>query len=95
MPTDGRLESPGPEAHSRPGSAAGERPGRIVRQRCRPDWPAIEADYRSGRHSLRQLAARHGCAPSTIANRATCDGWTRLATPDPGRRAGAAGGRRG
>ena len=46
-------------------------------RRRRLDWPAIEADYRSGLHSLRQMAARHGCAPSTIANKATRAGWCR------------------
>jgi hypothetical protein len=50
---------------------------RRIRQRARPDWPAIEVDYRAGGLSLRQMAAKHRCAPSTIANKATRDGWTR------------------
>ncbi len=58
-------------------AARGGRRDAAARQRCRPDWPAIESDYRSGRHSLRQLAVMHGCAPSTIANKATRDGWLR------------------
>jgi hypothetical protein len=50
---------------------------RRVRERARPDWPAIEVDYRAGGLSLREMAAKHRCAPSTIANKATRDGWTR------------------
>jgi transposase-like protein len=41
------------------------------------DWEAIEADYRAGEYSLRELARRHGCAHSSIANRATRQGWRR------------------
>ena len=69
--------NPQPEA----GAARGGRRDAAARQRCRPDWPAIESDYRSGLHSLRQLATMHGCAPSTIANKATRDGWLRDAAP--------------
>jgi len=50
---------------------------RRVRERARPDWPAIEADYRAGGLSLREMAIKHKCARSTIANKATRDGWTR------------------
>jgi hypothetical protein len=50
---------------------------RRVRERARPDWPAIEVDYRAGGLSLREMAAKHKCAPSTIANKAARDGWMR------------------
>ena len=67
-------------AYSAPEGAAG---GRVAGRRRRLDWPAIEADYRSGLHSLRQMAASHGCAPSTIANKATRAGWQRRAQERP------------
>ena len=41
------------------------------------DWAAVERDYRSGLYSLRELAGKHPCARSSIANRARKDGWTR------------------
>jgi hypothetical protein len=42
-----------------------------------PDWPLIEQDYRVAGLSLRQMAAKHGCHHSSIANRASRHGWTR------------------
>ena len=51
--------------------------GRRKRFRSRPDWKAVEHDYRSGVWSLRQLGAMHGCSHSSIANRAQREGWTR------------------
>jgi len=61
---------------------------RIRRPRPTPDWKAIEVDYRSGGYSLRELARRHGCDHSSIANRAARHGWRRGedspdATPAP------------
>jgi hypothetical protein len=50
---------------------------RTRRVNSRPDWPAIERDYREGRLSLRQLAIGHCCSHSTIANKARRDGWRR------------------
>lgn len=41
------------------------------------DWSAIERDYRSGLLSLRQLAHKHDCSHSAIANFAGRHGWTR------------------
>lgn len=41
------------------------------------DWNAVERDYRAGDMSLRQLAARHSCSHSAIANRAGALGWRR------------------
>jgi len=49
---------------------------RLVRRRD-IDWKAVERDYRVGILSLRQLAERHGCSHSAIANRATAAGWRR------------------
>jgi len=42
------------------------------------DWDAVESDYRRGRLSLREMAAKHSCSHSSIANRARRSGWTRL-----------------
>lgn len=41
------------------------------------DWPAMENDDRAGVLSLRNLAQKHDCAHSTIANFATRHGWAR------------------
>lgn len=41
------------------------------------DWEAIEADYRSGQLSLRQLSELYGPSPSTIQYRVKKDGWER------------------
>lgn len=53
-----------------------------VRAEGRPgagiDWLAVERDYREGRLSLRDLAGKHGCSHSAIANRATRLRWTRV-----------------
>jgi hypothetical protein len=58
-------------------------PGRTSRRingsRVPIDWQSVERDYRTGKHSLSELGARHGCASSTIANRATQEGWQREA----------------
>jgi hypothetical protein len=47
--------------------------------RARPDWTAIEAGYRCAQYSLREMARRHGCTHSSIANRARREGWSRRA----------------
>lgn len=39
------------------------------------DWETIEKVYRTGRHSLKQLSAEYGPAPSTIVKRAKKEGW--------------------
>lgn len=41
------------------------------------DWQAVECDYRAGRLSLREMAVKHGCSHSSIANRADRHAWTR------------------
>jgi hypothetical protein len=45
------------------------------------DWRDVERDYREGRLSLRQLALKHRCSHSTIANFAGRHGWTRDGCP--------------
>ena len=42
-----------------------------------PDWERIELDYRAGIKSLREIAADHAVAPSTITRRAKKQGWQR------------------
>ena len=41
------------------------------------DWESVERDYRAGTLSLREVAARHAYAHSTIANRASIERWER------------------
>jgi hypothetical protein len=41
------------------------------------DWEAVERDYRTGSLTLRELAGKHGCGHSAIANRAKRHGWSR------------------
>jgi uncharacterized protein YjcR len=41
------------------------------------DWHAVERDYRAGALSLRDMANKHGCSHSAIANRASRHQWTR------------------
>jgi len=52
-------------------------PAPLRRRRRDIDWNAIECDYRSASLSLRELAAKHGCSHSAIANFASRHGWTR------------------
>ena len=42
-----------------------------------PDWSSIEADYRAGLKSLRQMASEHGLSEGAIRKRAKKDDWTR------------------
>jgi len=55
-------------------------PEPLRRRRRDIDWSPIERDYRTGSLSLRELAAKHGCSHSAIANFAGRHGWTRSAT---------------
>jgi uncharacterized protein YjcR len=55
----------------------GGRPEPLRTHRRDIDWNAIERDYRCGSLSLRELAAKHGCSHSAIANFAGRHGWTR------------------
>lgn len=45
------------------------------RLRSKFDWEAIERDYRTGKHSLQELANKYGPHVSTISNRAVRDRW--------------------
>ena len=49
----------------------------IDKRRRYIDWDAIERDYRAGLLSLREMAQKHGCSHSTIANFASRNGWSR------------------
>ena len=42
-----------------------------------PDWERIEADYRAGIKTLRQIAGEHGVTHGAINKRAKRDGWSR------------------
>lgn len=66
------------EAHAL-GTAGGVRQ-RLHRRRD-IDWNAVERDYRTGAFSLRELAERHRCSHSAIANFAGRHGWTRDPSP--------------
>lgn len=40
------------------------------------DWEAIERDYRAGQLSMREIAAKHKVAPSSVMRRSEKHGWT-------------------
>lgn len=42
-----------------------------------PDWERIEADYRAGVLSLREIAASQGVSHTAINKRAKAEGWSR------------------
>lgn len=42
-----------------------------------PDWEAIEALYRAGSLSIREIAKRHGVSDTAIRKKAKADGWER------------------
>lgn len=44
-------------------------------KKAKPDWAAIERDYRTGRFTLRELQEKHGPTASTIMRRAKKEGW--------------------
>lgn len=54
--------------------------GNIEKRRRDIDWDAISRDYRAGTLSLREMAQKHGCSHSTIANFAGRSGWSRDAS---------------
>ncbi|MCE3025738.1 hypothetical protein [Salinicola sp. DM10] len=41
----------------------------------RYDWETVEADYRTGRFSLQQLADKHGPSKTQVARKAREEGW--------------------
>ena len=49
----------------------------IGKPRRQLDWDAIGQDYRAGILSLREMACKHACSHSTIANYASRHGWVR------------------
>jgi len=40
-------------------------------------WPTIEADYRAGIKSVRQIAREHGLSEAAIRKRANRENWSR------------------
>lgn len=46
-------------------------------EKKQPDWERIEADYRAGVKSIREVAAEHGITDTAIRKRAKRDGWER------------------
>ena len=46
-------------------------------KRKRVDWEAVERDYRAGKLTLREMAAKHGCTNGRIAQVAKEKAWTR------------------
>ncbi len=42
-----------------------------------PHWPTIEADYRAGIKSVRQVAREHGLSEAAIRKRANRENWSR------------------
>jgi hypothetical protein len=46
-------------------------------KKAAPDWERIEADYRAGLLSVREIAASQGVSHVAIAKRAKRDGWVR------------------
>lgn len=43
----------------------------------KPDWEKIEADYRAGVLSIREIAGQHGVSDTAIRKRAKVHGWDR------------------
>jgi hypothetical protein len=50
-------------------------------------WPEIEAKYRAGVLSVRQIAAEHGVSHTAVLKKAKSDSWTRTEPPSAWRRA--------
>lgn len=46
-------------------------------EKSAPDWERIEAEYRAGVLSVREIAAPHGISHVAVQKRAKRDGWTR------------------
>ncbi len=46
-------------------------------EKTAPDWERIEADYRAGVLSLREIAAANGITHGAVNKRAKRDGWSR------------------
>lgn len=52
-----------------------------TQRRALTDWAAVERDYRATQMTLRELATKHGCSNSRIAQKAKAHGWTRDLLP--------------
>jgi hypothetical protein len=59
-------------------TCVGQVDGVQVMNRFEIDWHAVERDYVAGKLSLREMATKHGCSHSAIANRAGRQGWQRV-----------------
>lgn len=46
------------------------------------DWKDIEADYRAGKMSTREIARWHGISDTAVRKMAKKSGWERKSTPD-------------
>jgi hypothetical protein len=46
-------------------------------EKATPDWERVEADYRAGLLSVREIAVSQGVSHTAIGNRARKEGWTR------------------
>jgi hypothetical protein len=46
-------------------------------ERRKPDWDAVERDYRTSKFTLRELAEKHGVTHTTVARRAERENWQR------------------
>lgn len=49
----------------------------VLEPKARTDWERVEADYRAGLLSVREIAAAQGITHAAIQKRAKRDGWTR------------------
>lgn len=49
----------------------------MTKTKTAPDWERIEADYRVGSKSLREIASEQGISEGAIRKRAKRDGWER------------------
>lgn len=56
---------------------APEAPKQPPKQAKRADWEAVERDYRAGKLTLREIAAKHGCTNGRIVQVAKQRGWHR------------------
>lgn len=65
------------KAQPRPKNTADTAKGDGATTRRKIDWEAVERDYRTGRHTLRELERLHGVSYAEISRRAKKDGWTK------------------
>ena len=59
-------------------------------KKAAPDWERIEADYRAGLLSVREIATAQGISHTAVQKRAKADGWDvvmadmdKIVTPSP------------